>query len=600
MTHKNLICICIFLALLSCNQEDNKIKDEVAAFLTTYNEKNQKLITTMQEAWWKATVEINKGNNINDSLSQKAQEAYAEFKGSKEVIEKVTGFLKKKEQLEDLQVRQLEFILMYAGNSPQTVPDLVKQRIKLESETATKLYSYGFKLNGRPVTTNQIDSILRNSTDTAHLRAAWESSKEVGKALKKDLASLRDLRNKTVQALNYKDFFSYQVGDYEMTTEEMVKMNRDILNDVWPLYRELHTYMRYEMAKKLKADVPDYLPAHWLPNRWGQDWSGFVKVKGADIDGGLKNFSATEIVKRGESFYKSIGFDPLSASFWQKSSLYPFPADSAVQKDVHASAWNINMIDDFRSNMSIEGNAYWWETAHHELGHIYYFMEYANKDVPIVLRSGANRAYHEAMGTLIGLASMQLPYLQSQNIIGNDPADSIQKMMKEAMLYVNMIPWSLGVVTQFEKSLYADGLPEQEFNKKWWELVKKYQGIVPPAERGEEYCDAATKTHVIDDAAQYYDYAIANCLLMQMHMHIATKILKQDPHAANYYGNKEIGKFLKSIMYWGQSKNWRQVLKESTGDDINAKALLQYFQPLLDWLRVENKNRKHTLPESID
>jgi peptidyl-dipeptidase A len=154
-------------------------------------------------------------------------------------------------------------------------------------------------------------------------------------------------------------------------------------------------------------------------------------------------------------------------------------------------------------------------------------------------------------------------------------------------------------MSEFEKALYADYLSPDEFNKIWWELVKQYQGVVPPAARGEEYCDAATKTHINDDAAQYYDYALSTVLMFQLHQHIAEKILQQPATATNYFGNEEIGDFLRKIMRPGASRNWRDVLKDATGEEMNAKAMLRYFQPLMEWLKRENRERKYTLPESV-
>ena len=147
--------------------------------------------------------------------------------------------------------------------------------------------------------------------------------------------------------------------------------------------------------------------------------------------------------------------------------------------------------------------------------------------------------------------------------------------------------------------MYADNLPESEYNDKWWALVKKYQGIVPPNERGDQYCDACTKTHINDDAAQYYDYALSYILLFQLHQHIAEKILHQPAHATNYYGNKAIGDFLKKIMETGATRNWREVMKEATGEDMNANAMVRYFDPLMAWLREQNKGRKYTMPETM-
>jgi peptidyl-dipeptidase A len=123
--------------------------------------------------------------------------------------------------------------------------------------------------------------------------------------------------------------------------------------------------------------------------------------------------------------------------------------------------------------------------------------------------------------------------------------------------------------------------------------------MVPPSPRGEEYCDAASKTHINNDPAQYYDYALSYALLFQVHNHIATNILKQSPKATNYYGNKEVGNFLKTILSPGSSRDWRELLKESTGKELNAEAMLNYFQPLMTYLREVNVGRKYTLPETI-
>jgi peptidyl-dipeptidase A len=150
-------------------------------------------------------------------------------------------------------------------------------------------------------------------------------------------------------------------------------------------------------------------------------------------------------------------------------------------------------------------------------------------------------------------------------------------------------------MTEFEYNLYAKNLPKDQYNAKWWELKKQYQGIVPPEERGEEYCDAASKTHINNDAAQYYDYALSYVQLFQLHDHIATKILKQDPRATNYYGSKETGEFLKRILSKGATEDWRKLMREELGEELNAKPMLNYFAPLMDYLKKVNKGRKHTI-----
>ncbi len=597
---KFLIILCSSVLIMACGSE-KALQKEAQTFIDSYTTTFVKLYAESSEAQWKSNIEIIPGDSTNAVATQKTNEAFAVFTGSKENIDNARKFLQQKDKLTELQVKQLEAILFAAANNPQTVADVVKARIKAETEQSDKLYGFNYQLDGKAASTNQIDEVLKSEMDLSKRQQAWEASKEVGKGLKGGLVNLRKLRNETVQALGYNDFFTYQVSEYGLKTDEMMELMRKLNQELRPLFRELHTYARYELAKKYAVkDVPDYIPAHWLTNRWGQDWSNMVTVQGLDLDGILKTKTPEDIVKSGEDFYKSLGFDALPASFWEKSNLYPYPADSAVKKNNHASAWHMDLDKDVRSLMSVEPNAEWFETSNHELGHIYYYMTYTNPDVPPLLRAGANRAYHEAMGSLMGLAASQKPFLVNRGLVAADAkSDEVQNLLKEALNYAVFIPFAAGVMSEFEKALYTDNLTESEFNKKWWALAKQYQGIVPPTERGEEYCDAASKTHINDDAAQYYDYALSYVILFQLHDHIAKKILKQDPRACNYYGNKEVGNFLRDIMRPGSSKDWQKVLKEKTGEDLNAKAMLSYFEPLMNHLKEVNKGRKYTLPETL-
>ncbi len=587
------------LALLcSCTQPvvQSELVNEVDSFLASYTETYLGLQAKSAEADWSLNTKIVDGDSSNSKAYEEAEGKVAEFTGSVEVIEKARRYLEGRAGLNDLQVRQLKAILYAAARNPQTKPGLVKARIKADAAQTEALFGFDFKIDGKSVTTNEIDRILEEEDDEQVRLAAWNSSKEVGKGLKKGLAGLVSLRNQTVQALGYKDFFQYQVSDYGMTVPEMMAQMRRFARELRPLYRELHTWARYRLAKKFGKDVPELLPAHWLPNRWGQSWGSMVKVEGFDLDGTLSSFKPERLVRQAEDFYVSLGFEPLPASFYKRSSLYPLPEGTAYKKNNHASAWHMDLQEDVRCLMSVEPNARWWETTHHELGHIYYYIEYTSPRVPPLLREGANRGFHEAIGSLLGLASMQKGFLQGRGLVPVDArVDEIQTLLKEALDFVVFIPFSTGTMTHFEHDLYAAALPVSSYNERWWKYVAEFQGISPPAERGEEFCDAASKTHINNDAAQYYDYAISYILLHQFHRHIARKILGQEPRNTNYYGNKKIGAFLGSILKLGATRDWRTVLRESIGEDISAEAMLDYFQPLLQYLRQENAGRRHTL-----
>ncbi len=600
MNSNNIILSIAVVALLLAGCSEDPARSEATAFLQSYSEEFQQLAYDSDKASWLANTDI---KPEHDSLSVVNDKALAVFVGSKAVIEKARALLEHEDRLTDSQKRQLGKVIRRAAHQPGTIPETVDELIQANTEQNSRLFGFDFVIRdqrgkAKVVSTNEIDQVLVESSDVRERQAAWESSKEVGKTLKDGLENLQRLRNEAAREMGYSSFFELEVADYGMSVAEMMQLMDGFLEELRPLYSELHTWARYELAQRYNQPVPDKLPAHWLPNRWGQNWPGIIDA--VDLDGLYTGKSAEWTVKTSEDFYVSLGFDALNQNFWERSDLYPVPEGTERKKNNHASAWHLDYDQDYRSLMSVVPNDRWFRTSHHELGHIYYYIEYTNPDVPLLLRRGANRGYHEGIGDLMAIASSQRPYLQQLGLMQEDAeVDEIQWLLNDALSSgsVVFIPFSAGTMSHFEHDLYEENLPKDKFNQRWWEYVEKYQGIVPPGPRGEEYCDAASKTHINNDPAQYYDYAISCILKFQIHDHIARKILKQDPRNCNYYGNKEVGDFLKSIMRPGASRDWREVLREKTGEDLSVRAMLEYYQPLLEFLKKENEGRTSAIAE---
>ncbi|HET7537191.1 MAG TPA: M2 family metallopeptidase, partial [Candidatus Didemnitutus sp.] len=474
---------------------------------------------------------------------------------------------------------------------PMTNPKLTQDRIDAETAQASTMNGFEFKLHGKPITVNEIDNLLQSSTDLNERLAVWEASKESGKALRDGLIKLRGLRNGVAQEMGYSDYFALQCAAYGMTTEEMIKLNDDFMRVLRPLYLQLHTWVKYKLAEKYHQPVPKRIPAHWINNRWSQEWDGLAD--GADLTPFFKDRTPEWVVKTAESFYTGLGFPKMPATFWTKSDLYPVPEGDKRKKNTHASAWHLDLSNDIRSLQSIEANPWWFSTAHHELGHVYYFMSYTRPDVPVLLRNGANPAFHEGFGELTALASSQVPYLKSVGVLpANFKADDNAFLLNNALSPgIPFIFWSSGVMAHWEADIYAHNLPASEWNKRWWQYVRDFQGIEPPVQHGEDWCDAATKTHINDNPAYYHTYAIAQVFKHQLHDYIARKILHQPPQSCNYANNKEVGEFIRKIMEKGQTQDWRKVLKDATGEDLSTRAMVEYYAPLLKWLEEQNKGR---------
>ena len=558
-------------------------------FLTLMNASYQALYKVNSEAQWKAVTDV---TPAHDAASEAAGQAYAAFNGNPEVIRQARELLQQSAELKPLTVRELNQVLLNAAEGPMTNPLLVSRRIALETKQASLLNSFQFKLEGKPITANEIDNLLTSSTDLAKRKAVWEASKEIGPTLKEPLIMLRDLRNGVAGEMNYPDYFSLEVAAYGMKADEMLKMNEQFMKDLRPLYLQLHTWAKYKLAEKFHQPVPNKIPAYWLNNRWAQNWTGLVES--ANLDPYFKGKTAEWIAQTAEEFYVGLGFNPLPGGFWIKSDLYPVPAGDARKKNTHASCWHVDLEYDIRSLQSIEPNSEWFFTAHHELGHGHYFAAYTRPEVPPLLRLGANPGFHEGVGELISLASSQVPYLQAKGILPADfKADKTAFLLDDALARsVPFIFFASGTMTHWEADIYAHQLEPEDWNDRWWKYVSEFQGVEPPEKRGEEWADYATKTHINDAPAYYHNYAFATVLKFQLHDYIARKILHQPPQSCNYAGNKEVGAWLQNILKKGGTEDWRKVLKEATGEDLSTRAMVEYFQPLMAWLEEQNKGRK--------
>jgi peptidyl-dipeptidase A len=576
-------------------QEQISPAADAREFLSMYNSLYQKLTTVSAGSEWQASTDVTEehtGQRIG------ADKALAVFEGDPYIIATCRRLLLHKEALDPLSLRQLQVIMLNAAQYPGTIPDVVAARVTAEANQSAVLDGFRFcdERQGdsclKYITPNQIDEILADSTNLAVRRHAWEVSKQTGPALKPGLLTLQELRNKTAREMGYSSFFALQVADYGMTVPEMMDLLDRTIGEVQPLYQQLHYWAKVKLAARYGQPVPGKIPAHWIGNRWSQAWPGIVE--GVDLDDLFKDKTPEWIVKQAERFYVSLGMPGLPQSFWEKSDLYELPPGAPRKKNTHASAWHIDLDHDVRSLMSVRANYDWFETTHHELGHIYYYLAYSNPGVPVTLRQGANRAFHEAIGDLIAIAARQIPYLKEIGLMPKEmKIDQTRWLLNEALdNAIVFIPWSAGTMSHWEHDLYELNLPPGEYNKRWWEYAAKYQGVEPPEPRGEEYCDAATKTHINDDPAQYYDYTLAFLIKYQLHNYIARHILHQDPHNCNYYGNKEVGKWLWDLLRLGATRDWREVIKEKTGEEISPKGMLEYFQPVMEFLQKENAGKQ--------
>src|SRR5689334_18273291 len=190
-------------------EKKSDIQERADRFLELVNAAYQQLYRVLSEAQWAAATDV---SPAHDAASETAGKASAAFNGNPAIIREAQALLKEKKNLKEITWRQLERVLLNAAEGPMTNPDLVAARIEAETQQASTLNGFVFKLNDKPITVNEIDNQLSTNRNLAERKAIWEASKESGVALKPGLVKLQQLRNGVAQELGYHDYFALQVA----------------------------------------------------------------------------------------------------------------------------------------------------------------------------------------------------------------------------------------------------------------------------------------------------------------------------------------------------------------------------------------------------
>jgi peptidyl-dipeptidase A len=438
---------------------------------------------------------------------------------------------------------------------------------------------------------DQITELMATSRDEKRLREAWEGWHTISPPMKKDYTRFVELSNKGAKELGFADTGAMWRMKYDMPPDAFSKELDRLWIQVQPLYLKLHAYVRVKLREKYGDIVPEKgpIPAHLLGNIWAQDWHNvysLVAPKNADVGFSLDDIlkrrkaSPLDMVRTGERFYTSLGFDPLPKTFWERS-LFVRPRDREVV--CHASAWDLDLEADIRIKMCITPTAEDFTTIHHELGHNFYQRAYMKQ--PVILRDSANDGFHEAIGDTIAL-SVTPEYLVKIGLLGAAPDASHDNglLLRMALERFAFLPFGL-IIDQWRWKVFSGEVPPAAYNKTWWDLRLKYQGVAPPAPRGEELFDPGAKYHVPDNTP-YMRYFLAMILEFQFHRALATTAGCTGPlHRCSIFESKAAGRRLSSMLSMGMSKPWPDALEVIAGSrQMDATAILDYFAPLSTWL----------------
>ena len=454
--------------------------------------------------------------------------------------------------------------------------------------------------NGECLDITAIEKLMSTSRNPEELKEVWAGWLAIAPPMRQRYSRFVELSNQGAREMGHKDVGALWRAGYDMTPEEFSADLERLWNQVRPLYLSLHTFVRAKLVEKYGAHVvpPNGpIPAHVLGNPWAQEWGNTYDLLGVkEGKAGVnvtellkkKNLDAKGMVKYGEGFFTSMGFAPLPETFWERS-LFSMPADRDVV--CHASAWDIDNKDDLRVKMCIQVRGTDFVTIHHELGHNFYQRAYKNQ--PFMFQNGANDGFHEAIGDAIALA-ITPEYLQRVGLLEKVPQDTndIPELLKQALDRVAFLPFGL-MIDQWRWKVFSGEIAPADYNKSWWDLRLKYQGVAPPVERSEADFDPAAKYHVAANVP-YTRYFLAHILEFQFYRALCRESGYKGPlNRCTFYGSKEAGAKFNKMLEMGQSKPWPDALEALTGErQMDAGALLEYFAPLQQWLDEQNRGKK--------
>jgi peptidyl-dipeptidase A len=450
-------------------------------------------------------------------------------------------------------------------------------------------------------TLNDLEKIMTSSRDKNELLEAWKGWRTISPPMKDKYAKMVELANEGAENLGFKDTGAMWRSQYDMPADEFSKELDKQFNQVKPLYEALQCHVRAKLTEHYGAETmgnDGMIPAHLLGNMWAQSWGNVYDIvkPPADVEGSpidvtalLKenNYDHTKMVKTAEGFFTSLGLPALPETFWQRS-LFLKPQDRDVV--CHASAWNLDNIDDLRIKMCIKVDQEDFVTIHHELGHNFYQRAY-NKE-SIMYRTGANDGFHEAIGDTVAL-SITPDYLKQIGLIDEVPASDsdLGMLMKMALDRVAFLPFGL-MIDQWRWKVFNGEYPEADYNTGWWQLRNKYQGVKAPTERAADDFDPGAKYH-IPGGTPYTRYFLAHILEFQFHRELCKVAGNTGPlHRCSIYNNKQAGAKLIKMLEMGASQPWQDALEVvANSREMDATAVIDYFAPLKTWLDEQNKDR---------
>ncbi len=544
----------VLTMLWSCTSKQEKMENRMREFISAYEAKIIPLYRENALASWEANIN---GTDEAWARSEKATIEYVSFfvdpvafAGLKEMKE--SGMLK-----DPLLARQLE-LLYNSYLQGQIDTSLISEQIRMETAINKKYSNFRASVDGKPLSDNEVEEILRNSKNSGELQAAWEGHKMIGPLVSEDVINLVKHRNKIAQKLG---FANYHTMSLELSGQKPEDVTR-IFDELDSLTRDNFAQLKGDIdayfARRYGIEIAELQPWHYQ-NRYFQEAPEIYTV---DFDSYYEKNDPAKLVT---DFYAGIGL-PVDAIL-AKSDLYEKPG-----KNQHAFCTDIDRAGDVRTLNNIRPDSYWMNTILHELGHGVYSY-YNDITLPFTLRDAAHTFTTEAIANFFGRLATDPQWMCDMNIIDEKERDRISGESEKALRLQQLVfsRWAQ-VMYRFEKAMYEN--PDQNLNQLWWDTVEKYQMVKKP--EGRDMPDWATKIHVALYPCYYHNYLLGELLASQFYAYIESNVLT----GTSLVGDKAVGDYFRNNVFMpGARYQWNDMIEKATGEKLTAKYYaLQFVQ----------------------
>ncbi|MGH7408333.1 MAG: M2 family metallopeptidase [Candidatus Methylomirabilales bacterium] len=523
------------------------MREEVAAFVQEHEAAVRPLEKALNEAGWQLAVT---GEDRWKEEVVRLGIARRSLSADPVGYRRLRDWSARLEGLADpLLARQVQRLFLEFRAS-QTDRETLEMLERLEAEAEQRFDTFRSTLDGRTVTANTLEQILRASDDAPLRQRAWEASQQIGPAVAPLIREMVRHRNRVARGIGFPDHYALALETQELEEARLFPLLEELdRRTAGPFFAE-KARLDAELCARFGITEGELRPWHYAdpffqrpPPR--RDLHLDPLFVGADLPALMV------------ASFDGLGLDV--RDILARSDLFEKPG-----KSQHGFCTDIDRGGDIRILCNVVGNEHWMRTLLHEGGHAVY-DKYLDRGLPYFLRAPAHTFTTEAVAMLLERQVYQAAWLTG---VAGAPAGEAAALAGAAAAHhrfglLLFARWGL-VMVHFERALYRT--PEADLDRLWWTLKARFQGLTPPA--GRQTPDWAAKLHLALAPVYYHNYLLGELFASQLH-----RTIQEQVPGGRLALNSGAGAFLRERVFAPAGRwAWPRLVAEATGKVLSAAA----------------------------